>query len=152
MTTFFEHQRSSFKKNYLRNLIALASTDGNLDSSELEMITKIGLRRGLKEWQINEILEDKSGHQIFLPESLTNRMSMLFDLMQLVFADNEVTDTEKQFVSDLLISFNLKSVTVGQLVELFKNGTPAPIEWTEFVEDVVADLEIERAKIEASRY
>lgn len=152
MTTFFEHQRSSFKKNYLRNLIALASTDGNLDPSELDMITKIGIRRGLKEWQINEILEDKSGHQIFLPESLTNRMNMLFDLMQLVFADNEVTDTEKQFVSDLLVSFNLKTVTVAQLVELFKNGTPEPIEWTEFVEDVVADLEIERARIEASRY
>jgi len=45
MTSFFEHQRSSFKRNYLRNLIVLASADGSLEVEEKELITRIGLRR-----------------------------------------------------------------------------------------------------------
>ena len=57
MTTFFEHQRSSYKKGYMRNLISLASTDGTLDEIERDLIHKIGKTKGLKDWQINDLLE-----------------------------------------------------------------------------------------------
>ncbi|HEY3405650.1 MAG TPA: hypothetical protein VGK59_19840 [Ohtaekwangia sp.] len=141
MTTFFEHQRSTYKRNYLRNLICLASSDGFLDNEEKELLLKIGLKRGLKEWQINELIEDNdiAKHEVFLPESVSNRMNMLYDLMQIIYADNHVTQREMEFMTNIIQSFQLRPEIVMDLIRLFEAGTPSHDEWKEFVEFVCED-------------
>lgn len=135
MTTFFEHQRSSYKRNYLRNLIALASADGMLDDEEKALIVKIGLKRGLKEWQVNQLIEEYgiSKHEVFLPESIHNRMNMLYDLMQIIYADKKVSQREVEFMVDIVQEFQLSSEIVIHLIKLFENGVPTSDEWKDFV-------------------
>ena len=140
MTTFFEHQRTSFKRNYLSNLIALAASDGNLDHLERELIHKIGKKRGLKEWQVNELLEDESPREHFMPESAHNRMEMLYDLMLIIYADDKVTDDEVAFISNIVQAYKLKHSIVDHLIAMFSTGAPHASEWREFVETV--NLEI----------
>lgn len=137
MTSFFEHQKSSFKRNYLKNLIVLASADGSLKNEERLLINKIGLRRGLKSWQIEELF-DTTGyqHQIFLPESMANRMNMLYDLMELVYIDRQANENEVDFIKDLLSAFHLKPEIMKELTELFKDGTPDVRDWRDFVDEV----------------
>jgi uncharacterized tellurite resistance protein B-like protein len=135
MTTFFEHQKSSFKKSYLRNLISIASSDGLLDDDEKILVYKIGKARGLKEWQINELLEeDNSQHEIFIPESVSNRMNLLFDIMQMIYADGTVTSNEVEYIQGLVTRFNLRSEIVHHLIDLFQYGTPSTKDWNEFVQ------------------
>ncbi|HEY9005879.1 MAG TPA: hypothetical protein VIM75_07080 [Ohtaekwangia sp.] len=141
MTTFFEHQRTSYKRNYLRNLICLASSDGQLDDEEKSLIQKIGTKRGLKEWQINELIENPGNCDIFLPESINNRMNMLYDLMQIIYADSLVNDREIEFITSIVDAFNLHPEIVAQLMKLFQNNAPSPSEWKEFVEFVCEDSE-----------
>ncbi|RAV98558.1 TerB family tellurite resistance protein [Pseudochryseolinea flava] len=139
MTTFFEHQRTSFKRNYLSNLIALASSDGNLDELERQLIHKIGKKRGLKEWQINELLEDQTPKQAFVPDSIHNRMEMLYDLMQIIYADEKVTDDEVDFITDIVRAYKLKLEIVDHLIAMFSTGTPLAYEWKEFVDRVTLE-------------
>ena len=137
MTTFFEHQRASYKKNYMKNLIALASSDGLLDENERELIFKIGKARGLKDWQINNLLEETTQQEkVFLPESLPNRMDLLYDFMQVIYADNEVSSSEMTFITDIVANFDLRPEIVHHLIDLFQYGTPARDEWNEFVEHI----------------
>jgi len=140
MTTFFEHQKTSYKKSYLTNLITLASSDGHLDEAERELIVKIGRKRGLKDWQINELLEDQSHKEVFLPESISNRMEMLYDLMQIVYADNNVTANEVKYVTEIVHELKLRTAIVDQLMVMFSQGTPETSEWREFVEFVRDDI------------
>ena len=140
MTTFFEHQRTSFKRNYLSNLIALASSDGNLDELERQLIHKIGRKRGLKEWQINELLEDQSPKEAFMPESIHNRMEMLYDLMQIIYADDKVTEDEVAFISGIVHAYKLRPEIVNLLIAMFGTGAPHPSEWREFVESVTLEI------------
>ncbi len=137
MTSFFEHQRTSYKRNYMRNLIALASTDGALDPEETRLIYSIGARRGLKDWQIAELLEDTSSHIFFIPESVNNRMNLLFDVMQIVFADGMVTSTEHVFITNIIKALDLQPDLVHELITLFEARTPTMLEWNEFIESVV---------------
>lgn len=135
MTTFFEHQKSSFKKSYLRNLISMATSDGLLDNDEKILVYKIGKARGLKEWQINELLEENySQHEIFIPESLANRMNLLYDIMQMIYADGTVTNGEIEFIHGIVVRFNLRVEIVHHLIDLFQYGTPSTKDWNEFVE------------------
>ncbi len=137
MTSFFEHQRISYKRNYIRNLIALASTDGDLDPEEKMLIYTIGARRGLKDWQIAELLEDTSAHKFFIPDSMGNRMNLLYDVMQIVYADGKVTPTERNFVTNIIKALNLESEIVQELLNLFEIRTPTILEWNDFIEGVV---------------
>ena len=135
MTTFFEHQKSSFKRNYLKNLIVLASADGTLGEDEKSLITKIGLRRGLKAWQIEELFSDFDDHNTFLPESMANRMNMLYDLMELVYVDRQANASEIQYIKNLLDVFQLKPELMGELTSLFRNGPPDRADWIDFVDN-----------------
>jgi len=135
MTTFFEHQKSSFKRNYLKNLIALASADGALGEDERSLITRIGLRRGLKSWQIEELFSDIKNHTTFLPESMANRMNMLYDLMELVYVDRQANANEIEYIRNLLEVFQLKQDLMDELITLFKNGPPSRMDWMDFVDN-----------------
>jgi uncharacterized tellurite resistance protein B-like protein len=136
MTSFFEHQRTSFKRNYLRNLIALASSDGSLDPEERNLIQTIGQRRGLKEWQVAELLDDKTRHEFFIPDTVGNRMNLLYDVMQIVYADGKVTANEVVFVSNIINALNLDPEVVQELMSMFDSRTPSPAEWNDFIEGV----------------
>jgi uncharacterized tellurite resistance protein B-like protein len=135
MTTFFEHQRTSYKKGYLKNLILLASMDGALEEEEKALISRIGLKRGLKEWQINELLTDSKPSGVFLPESMTNRMNLLFDFMQVVYADGEVSEKEIEFLKTIIETFKLHPQLMDQMLKLFLNQMPTADEWKSFLED-----------------
>jgi uncharacterized membrane protein YebE (DUF533 family) len=139
MTSFFEHQRYSYKRNYLRNLIALASSDGNLDWEEKMLIQTIGLRRGLKEWQIAELFEETISHEFFIPDSVSNRMNLLYDVMQIVYADGKVTKSEIAFVTNIINALQLESAVVQELLSLFETHTPTVLEWNDFMETVMED-------------
>jgi len=140
MTSFFEHQRTSYKRNYLRNLIALASSDGQLGPEEQEMIMSIGHKRGLKTWQIEALIIDPTAHEVFLPETIGNRMNMLFDLMQIIYADHNVDRKEMEFLANIVEAFQLHPEVAGQLTRLFEKGTPTTDEWRAFVDTISTSL------------
>ena len=121
----------------MRNLISLASTDGALDEDEKDLILKIGKNKGLKEWQINTLLEqDTQDHEVFLPETIGNRMNLLFDFMQIIYADGKVDSTEIAFLKSIVTDLKLRTEIVDHMVDLFQYGTPDHDEWKEFVEHV----------------
>ena len=57
MIGFFEYQYLKFKKNHLKNLVALASVDGHIHEDEIAYLYKIGDKYQLKPQQI-ELLQD----------------------------------------------------------------------------------------------
>lgn len=137
MTTFFEHQRSSYKKNYMRNLIVLAASDGQMDPGEMNLIYGIGRARGLKDWQLDKLMkEDLQTHELFIPEPLTGRMNLLYDFMQLIYADGIVNNEELEFIKHIIAKFNLRQELADHLIDLFRYGAPSTDEWREFMEYV----------------
>jgi len=90
----------------------------------------------LKAWQIDELLADKTKHDLFLPESIANRMNMLFDLMELVYANSQVNENEIIYIKGILEAFQLPATVLDELIELFENGTPTSLQWRDFVDEI----------------
>jgi uncharacterized tellurite resistance protein B-like protein len=139
MTSFFEHQKLSFRKNYLRNLIQLASADGHLDDTEKQVLYEIGAQKKLKGWQIDELLSDKTQFEVFIPESSLNRINLLFDLMRLIYADGVVEEQEIAYIKHILSAFNLSPNVIAELLIMFKDGTPTAEVWKDFTETLIVD-------------
>ena len=64
-------------------------------------------------------------------------MNLLYDVMQIVYADGKDTKNEIVFVSNIINALNLDSEIVQDLMNLFDSQTPSPSEWNDFIETVV---------------
>lgn len=132
MIGFFEHQYLSYKKNHIKNLLALARVDGHLHPKEEKLLNKIGKRYGLKERQLKEILDSKEKHKVIVPDNHNDKMNLLYDLLLMIYADDVVDKHEVEFFEDAVKKFGMKKEMVKWLFSVFQKGTPPPAdEWEE---------------------
>jgi uncharacterized membrane protein YebE (DUF533 family) len=136
MIGFFENQYLSYKKDHVKNLLALAKADGHVHEREKEVIYEIGKRYGLKDRQVKEIIESDEKFKVNVPNNHHDKMNVLYDLMLIVFADGVIEKKEIAFCEDVAKQFSLKKEVVKWLLtEVFDKGkAPAPDEWDEMRE------------------
>lgn len=132
MIGFFEHQYLSYKKNHIKNLLALAKVDGHMHEEEEALLYKIGKRYGLKDRQVKELVDSNEKYQINVPDNHNDRMNLLYDLILMVYADDVVDQHEVHFCEDAVEQFGMKRELVTWLLDEFHRGTPPPVdEWEE---------------------
>ena len=139
MIGFFEHQYLSYKKNHLRNLLALARVDGNLHPNEERLLYKIGRRYGLKDRHIRSVLESHEECTPVIPDNHNDKMNLIYDLLLMIYADEEVAANEIAFFEDAVKKFGMKKEMVQWLLHMFevKGTPPAPDDW----EDIKKEAE-----------
>ena len=136
MIGFFEHQYLSYKKNHIRNLLALAKADGSIHEKEVQLLFKIGKRYGLKKRQVQELIDSEEKFSIVVPDNHHDKMNVLYDLILMVYADDVVDDHEIGFCEEVVERFGMKKDLVQWLLNEFDRGTPPPPdEWEEIKED-----------------
>ncbi len=132
MLGFFEHQYLSYKKNHIKNLLALARVDGHMHPKEEELLYKIAKRYGLKERQVKVLLDSDEKFSMNVPDNHNDKMNLLYDLVLMVYADGVVDEHELEFCEEAVRQFGMKKEIVGWLLEEFDRGTPPPPdEWDE---------------------
>jgi uncharacterized membrane protein YebE (DUF533 family) len=132
MIGFFEHQYLSYKKNHIRNLLALAKVDGHMHEKEIALLFKIGKRYGLKDRQIQLLIDAEESFTLNIPDNHNDKMNLLYDLILMVYADDIVDDHEVAFCEDAVNQFGMKKELIAWLLKVFEKGTPPPPdEWTE---------------------
>ena len=132
MMGFFEHQYLSYKKNHIKNLLALAKADGNMHPKEEALLYKIGKRYGLKDRQVKTLIETNEKYEIVIPDNHNDKMNLLYDLILMVYADEVVDKHEIEFCEDAVKQFGMKKQLVSWLLAEFERGTPPPPdEWDE---------------------
>lgn len=138
MIGFFEHQYLSFKKNHLRNLIALAKADGTLHTDEEKMIYKLGEKYGLKDRQVASLLRSNKELELRIPESDEEKMDQLYDIVMMIYADGVVEDSEVEFCEDIVEKFSFNKEIVNWLINLFDQGNiPTTEEWKNLRKDAL---------------
>jgi uncharacterized membrane protein YebE (DUF533 family) len=137
MHGFFEHQYLSYKKNHIKNLLALAKADGFVHAKEQKMLLKIGKRLGLKDRQVKELMDSDEKFSVIVPDNFYDKMNVLFDVMQMVWADGIIEKKEIAFCESLVKKFGMKKGIVEWLLnEVFEKGvTPPQDEWEELKQE-----------------
>ncbi len=134
MIGFFEHQYLSFKKNHLRNLIALAKADGHLHKEEEKMLYRMGEKYGLKDRQIASLIRSNKKTDLQIPETHEQKMNQLYDLVMMVYADGVVEESEVDFCEELMDEFGFKKGIVNWMIDKFDEANPpAPNDWDKLI-------------------
>lgn len=141
MIGFFEHQYLSYKKNHIKNLLALAKADGHMHPKEEALLYKIAKRYGLKDRQVRELSETEEKFEVNVPDNHNDKMNLLYDLILMVYADEVVDQHEIEFCEDAVTRFGMKKELVGWLLQEFERGTPPPPEeWEEIKREAKANF------------
>ena len=136
MIGFFEHQYLTYKKNHIRNLLALAKVDGHMHEKEERLLYRIAKRYGLKDRQVRLLIESEEKYSIVVPDNHNDKMNLLYDLVLMVYADGVVDDHEIEFCEEAVQQFGMKKGLVQWLLDEFERGTPPPPdEWEEIKEE-----------------
>lgn len=147
MIGFFEHQYLSYKKNHIKNLLALAKADGHMHEKETALLFKIGHGYGLKDWQIQNLVDSTEKYELNIPDNYNDRMNLLYDLILMVFADEVIEKREIAFCEDVAKRFGMKKDLVKWLVKIFEKGSPpSPEEWEEIKGEALENFKVKTTR------
>lgn len=145
MIGFFEHQYLSYKKNHIKNLLALAKADGHMHEKETLLLFKIGFGYGLKDWQIQNLIDSAEKFELNIPDNYGDRMNLLYDLILMMFADEIIEKKEIVFCEDVAKRFGMKKELVKWLVTIFQKGVPPRTEeWDEIKKEAKAKFALKK--------
>ncbi len=139
MIGFFEHQYVKYKKQHLRNLVAMAYVDGELHHKERNMLYTIGERYGLKGWQIAKIIENNAPAVIKKPAGENQRLDQIFDLVVMMLADNKVEEKEMNLCEMVTIEYGFKKDIIQSILNMIHDGKSSKFHWNNFKAENASD-------------
>lgn len=115
-------------KAHFLNLYKLVLSDNTIELSELALLYKIGLERGISKDEINAIILSP-GTADKIPESVEERVEYLYDLTRLAWADGVIKTEEIELIKSLCLKYEFQEEYVDNIVSFFlqevQNGTSA---------------------------
>ncbi|MBL4708436.1 MAG: TerB family tellurite resistance protein [Flavobacteriales bacterium] len=125
--------------NHFKHLLDMALADLDIDPQELSLIYQLGLEKGISESEIDELLKTPNNSFLKAPEHLKGKVSLLYDLCLVIWADGKVVKEEKELLEKVIIQCNFEKENaqeVGRyLLDKVKKGTTLK----EIIEEIVAN-------------
>jgi uncharacterized tellurite resistance protein B-like protein len=112
--------------SHIKNLIALAASDGEIDKNELDLIFKIGARVGLSNDELSRIIERPDSISFKIPDSFGDRIEQLHDMVLIMMIDGELHENEITLCKLIAIKLGFKhqiiDKMVSDIIEQIKKG------------------------------
>ena len=110
-------------KKQLNILIQLAEADKHFAKIEREMIFKIAKERKFPEEEVNELIRNPQPIDSLGALSLDQKFDYLWSSIELVFADQNVFESEVIFCKNIAIKLGFKKGIIDYFIEHYGNKT-----------------------------
>ena len=110
------------------NLVKLALSNNIIANEEQELIDKLAIKLNITEVEYSQILKNPNDFPIIPPVDYKNRIDHLYNLVKMVFADNEATDGQIGILNKITIGLGFskdhyQAVTTEAVHQIMNNGT-----------------------------
>jgi len=107
---------SAHLKGQFLRLYQMAASDGDFSSTELEMLYEYALNRGVSKDDLIKILASPIG-RIEVPKELDIKVTYLFDLAKMVWADGRVDEDELTTLRKYASRFEFLPENIDNLIK-----------------------------------
>lgn len=122
----FDSRDKKKRMSHIRNLVALACSDGNLDKNEMELISRIGLNGGLEPEELKRIFNRPESVKFYAPDSFKERFEQLYDMVMVMMIDGEFHQNEVALCKMTAIKLGFKheviDIIVRETIEMIAEG------------------------------
>lgn len=109
------------KEHYI-HLILVSKIDGVINPSELEMLHKEGRKFGLTDPEIDTLINSEIHNHYHAPYSLNEKFEHLYNVAEMILADEVVTDGEKRMIRRFAIEAGFSDKAIDKLLVLLFEG------------------------------
>lgn len=115
LINFFDSDDKQKRLSHIRNLLALAAADGDLDESELELIYSVGARINLTENELRRIINRPESVPFKVPENFKERITQLYDMVVLMMIDGKIHKNEIALCKITAIKLGFKHQIIDKM-------------------------------------
>jgi uncharacterized tellurite resistance protein B-like protein len=116
-----DHGKRVNREHYI-HLIQVSKIDGVISPSELDMLHKEGKKFGLTDPEIDKLIESEISHTYHSPYSLHEKFEHLYNVAEMILADDIVTDSEKRMIKRFAIEAGFSDSVIESLMDLLFEG------------------------------
>ena len=102
-------------KSHFLNLYAIALSDSQIDTVELEVLYNVGQNRGIRRSEIDEIILNPDKVRFAFPETLEEKISYLYDFSKMILADGVVDTNERKTLELFCVRFGFEEGNVPEI-------------------------------------
>jgi len=103
--------------SHIKNLVALAASDGEIDKNELDLILRIGAQVGLTREELLRIIQRPQSISFRAPDSFRERIEQLYDMVLIMMIDGEIHENEVALCKLTAIRLGFKHQVIEKIVE-----------------------------------
>jgi chorismate mutase len=119
---FVTHHGKRVNKEAFLHLIQVSRTDKNISKQVLDLLHKKGRKFGLTDPEINRLIESERDHHYHQPYSLQEKFEHLYQVAQMILADEVVDEREKKMIRKFAIEAGFSDKTIEKLIDLLLRG------------------------------
>ena len=109
------------KENFI-HLIRVALADGRIESSELALLHRFGRRFSLSDQEVDLLIKSETNHFYSPPYELEKRFEHLYNAVEIILVDNEISPEEKSLFTKLAITASFSDEIIPRLFDLLVEG------------------------------
>lgn len=119
---FIKDNGKRVNKEHYIHLLQVSRADGKIDPAEMELLHKEGRKFGLTDPEIDRIIEAEAHHHYNPPYSLAEKFEHLYNIAEMIVADNLITEGEKKLLTRFAIEAGFSDNTIPKLIDLLLTG------------------------------
>ncbi len=119
---FITHQGKRVNKEAFIHLVQISRTDKTVSREEITLLHKEGRKFGLTDPEIDSLIHAQRGHHYHPPYSLDEKFEHLFQVAQMILADEVVKESELKMIRKFAIEAGFSDKTIEKLIELIFEG------------------------------
>jgi hypothetical protein len=104
------------------HLVQISRTDKEISKEEYELLHKEGRKYGLTDPEIDSLMRAQRGHHYHPPYSLDEKFEHLYQVAQLILADEIVRESELKMIRKFAIEAGFNDKTIEKLINLLFEG------------------------------
>ena len=109
-------------RSYLKNLVALAASDGRIDPSEMELLRDAAGKAGVEENELAEMLDSAREFGYYIPESYEDRETQLIQMISMAIADGEFSESEYELCKMVAEKLDFTERELNLIIKLSFRG------------------------------
>jgi uncharacterized tellurite resistance protein B-like protein len=121
-THFITNNGKRINREHYRHLVQVARIDGKIQESELELLHKAGRRFGLTDPEIDQLIKSEAAHNYHPPYSLQDKFGEMYNVAQIILADDVITDSEKRMIKQYAIAAGFSNEVMIILIQHLFDG------------------------------
>jgi len=104
------------------HLVQISKTDGKIQKDELELLHKEGKKFGLTDPEIDKLIHSEKEHHYTPPYSLEEKFDHLYNLAEMILADDVIKDNEKKMIKKFAIEAGFEYSKIEELLKVIFEG------------------------------